>query len=250
MLLWHALLLGIVEGITEFLPISSTAHLLLTQKLLGVPFTADLASFDIAIQMGAILAVIISSGKRFIIEKRMIGLVALSFVPTALIGLLMHDIVTSVLFQNTSGMLIALVVGGLVMIIVERVLPPRTRERLTWKDALLVGILQSIAMMPGVSRSGATIIGAMLLGITRREAVEFSFLIAIPTMMAATGLDLVKNPSILTSDPVPFAIGFVAAFVTALFVIKWLRTFISTHDFTAFGIYRIVVALGLFWIFA
>lgn len=248
MTILQAVLLGGVEGITEFLPISSTAHLLLTQQLLGIPFTRDLASFDIAIQLGAIVAVLLLSGKRLLQSRKMMGLVLAAFIPTAIIGLVLHDMVTTIFFQSTSSMLLALIIGGIVMIVVEKYKKPGSKVELTWKDAVIVGVLQTLAMLPGVSRSGATIIGAMLLGLTRKEAVEFSFLIAIPTMAAATGLDLLKNPSVLTDNPAPLLTGFVVAFLTALFAIQWLRRYVSTHDFTPFGIYRILIGLGLFWV--
>jgi undecaprenyl-diphosphatase len=243
-----ALLLGIVEGITEFLPVSSTAHLLLTQKLLGMPFSANLASFDIAIQMGAILAVLLTAGKRLLIERRMIGLTLAAFVPTAILGALLHGSVTSILFQSTGTMLTALAIGGVIMILVEQRRRTSPTAALTYTMAIVIGIIQSIAMVPGVSRSGATIIGSMLLGLSRRDAVEFSFLVAIPTMLAATSLDLMKNPTVLTDSPLTLSVGFLAAFVTAFLSIKWLRRFIESHTFTGFGIYRIIIALGLFWI--
>lgn len=250
MTLTQALILGIVEGITEFLPISSTAHLLIAQKLAGIPLTPDLISFDIAIQLGAILAVVVMSGKRLLTHKKLLSLVIIAFVPTALIGLVMYDVVTSILFRSTTGMLLALIVGGVVMILVEKYKKEGTKTELTWKDAFLIGVFQSLAMMPGVSRAAATIIGGMLLGVTRKDAVEFSFLVAIPTMLAATTLDLINNPSILQQETLaPFAVGFLAAFVMALLSIRWLRTFISTNTFTPFGVYRIVVAFALFWIF-
>lgn len=249
MTLLHSLLLGCVEGVTEFLPVSSTAHLLLTQTLLGLPLTENLKSFDIAIQLGAILAVVLLSGKRLVTDRKMILLVLTAFVPTALIGFLLHDFVRGALFESTKGILLALMIGGIVLIVVEQWKRRSVSDRITGKQAFLIGVLQTVSMMPGVSRSGATIVAALLLGISRKEAVEFSFLIAIPTMAAATGLDLLKNPGVLSAGNLPtLGVGFVAAFVTAFFVIKWLRAFIETHTFVPFGIYRILIGFGLMWL--
>lgn len=248
----QAVILGIVEGVTEFLPISSTGHLILASQLLHIPETEFLKTFEIAIQLGAILSVVALYWKKFLnieILKRL----AVAFAPTAILGATLYKIVKSLL-GSEAIVLWALLIGGVVLIIFEWMHHEQDDAHedlacLPYKTAFTIGLFQSIAMIPGVSRSGATIVGGLLLGLKRTAIVEFSFLLAVPTMAAATGLDLLKHASSFTaSDAGVLAIGFIVSFFVALVAIKWLLRFVQTRTFIPFGIYRIVLALGFFFL--
>ncbi len=248
-----AVVLGIVEGVTEFLPISSTGHLILVEDLLGFKGPAG-DVFEIVIQLGASLSVVwIYRVKLWTTalgffrpgpEQRLTINVVIAFLPAAIIGVLAHDIIKSVLFSPWV-VSAALIVGGIAILIIERTQkdhPIKTVEDLPPGKALAVGFFQCIAMIPGMSRAAATIMGALLVGVARPAAAEFSFLLAIPTMFGATLYDLYKNRHTLTSDGLEFiAIGFVVSFVVALVVVKWLLRYISAHNFSAFAVYRIVI---------
>lgn len=253
-----AILLGIIEGLTEFLPVSSTGHLILLDTLIdfqGPPGHV----FDIVIQLGAILAICVLYFQR--LWRVLVGLpsdpgaqrfaiaVILAFLPAAVLGVLLHDFIKSVLFSPIV-VCVALIVGGIAILVIERMRPvPRVYaiEKFTPVLSLKIGLMQCLAMIPGVSRSGATILGALLLGVERRTAAEFSFFLAIPTMLGAATYDLWKNRAGLTMDgSVIIAIGFVAAFISALFVVKWFVNFVGRHGFAPFAWYRIVIgAIGL-----
>ncbi len=244
----HALVLGVIEGLTEFLPVSSTAHLILASHFLGLPQTESLKTFEIAIQLGAILAVLALYGKKLLLDRRTLLLTLAAFVPTAIIGFALHDLVKDVLLESVPVILWALSVGGVVLIAFDVLRPrppnnPEPQRPLTLRQAVGVGFCQALALVPGVSRSAATIVGGQLLGADRRTIVEFSFLLAIPTMTAATALDLLKSADSFTSaNFLPFLIGFVTSFLVALACIRWFLAFIRTRSFAAFGIYRIVLA--------
>ncbi len=243
----HAVILGVIEGATEFLPISSTGHLILAGRLLGIPSTDLWKNFDIIIQLGAIAAVFLLYWKSFFdieILKRLI----VGFVPTGIIGLLLYKILKTYLLGNSYIVLAALVLGGIALIVFELLHTESTEETtvhsITYRQAFTIGLFQSIAIIPGVSRSAATIVGGLLLGIPRRTIVEFSFLLAVPTMAAATGLDLLKSAGSFTLGGIEIiATGFVVSFVVALLSIKFFLGYIRTHSFIPFGIYRIVIAL-------
>lgn len=245
----HALILGFVEGISEFLPISSTGHLILTSKLLGLPETEFLKSFEIAIQLGAILAVALLYWRKLLLNKDTFLKVCAAFLPTAIIGLLVHDFVKEHLLSSASTVVWSLLLGGIFLIVFERMhREPADQavrlEKITYRQAVTLGLFQSIAIIPGVSRSASTIVGGLLLGLNRKTIVDFSFLLAIPTMAAATGLDLLKSYDQFTpDDAVNLGIGFVVSFVVALASIKWLLGYIKNHDFQAFGVYRVIVAV-------
>ncbi len=248
----HAIILGVVEGVTEFLPISSTGHLILIGQLLHIPDTDFLKSFDIIIQLGAILAVVALYFRTLFLNLRVFKLVALAFIPTGVIGLLLYKIIKTYLLGNTSVVLFSLLIGGLAIVMFERLYAKKTvveetaLTAITYKQAVLIGLFQSIAIIPGVSRSAATIVGGMSLGLSRRTIVEFSFLLAIPTMVAATGLDLIKNIGLFhRQDVLLLAIGFITALISAFIAVKFLLKYIRTHSFTAFGFYRIVLVLVL-----
>lgn len=244
----QAIILGLVEGITEFLPVSSTGHMILVSNLLGITQTDFVKSFEIIIQLGAILAVVVFYARKIVTQKELILPVLLGFVPTAIIGVIAYRFVKTYLLGNSSVVIGSLLVGGIIMIAVERWIVPsrnrRSRPFISGRDAILIGLFQALAIIPGVSRSAATIIGGLLLGVRRENIVEFSFLLAIPTMAAATGLDLMSNASLFSpSQAGLLAIGFVVSFVTALGSIRFLLHYIKMHDFAAFGVYRIVVAV-------
>jgi undecaprenyl-diphosphatase len=257
-LAWKALLLGIVEGLTEFVPISSTGHLIIAGQLIDYP-EAKRATFDIFIQLGAILAVfwhyrreLIELAARAPRERSARSLMLnllVAFVPAACVGFLLHHQIEQYLFSvhTVAG---ALVAGGVVILLVER-RPRRARvttiEQTAPSDAFWVGIAQVASLFPGVSRAGATIIGGMLAGMSRPAATQFSFYLALPTMTAASCFSLLKSlPDLHAADAVPLAVGFVAAFLSALAVIRFFITYVQSHDFRVFGYYRIVVGLLLF----
>lgn len=256
----QALILGLVEGLTEFLPISSTGHLIIAGELLR--YTGDQAgTFDVVIQLGAILAVCWHYRERLTAvlrdlksrtSRRFILHLALAFLPAALAGLLLHGVVKRYLF-NPYTVALALVAGGLIILFIERKERPArvaTVDDLGWRDALKLGCAQAIALFPGVSRSGATIMGGLLFGLSRQAATEFSFFLAIPTMFAATGFDLFKSWNALSRGDLLFiAVGFVVSFASALVAIRGLLWYVAHHDFKAFAWYRIVFgifALGFF----
>ena len=248
------ILLGIVEGVTEFLPVSSTGHLILAGTLLGVQDQAT-ATFDIVIQLGAILAVIVLYWRRF--WDVALGLaggqpkswafvrnIALGFLPAAAIGVVVYKAVKALL-ESPTVVAVALIVGGIAILVIERLVKQariESVEAMPWSTALGVGVVQCLAMIPGVSRSGATIMGALSLGVDRRAAAEFSFFLAIPTMLAASGYDLLKSGATLgQGEWLSIAIGFVVSFVVALVVIRWFVGIVSRHGFAPFAWYRIVV---------
>jgi undecaprenyl-diphosphatase len=257
-----ALVLGIVEGITEFLPISSTGHLIIAGDLLD--FNDDKGKvFEIVIQLGAILAVVWEYHAKLlgvargmfsdVRAQRFIVNLLVAFLPAALLGLFFHDAIKVYLF-NPVSVAIALILGGFVILWVEG--RPRTArvadiDGITWRDALLIGIAQCVSLIPGTSRAGATIIGGLLTGLSRMAATEFSFFLAIPIMFAATGFDLYKSRDLLhTADLPMFAVGFVMAFVSALIAVKGLLRYIAHHTFNTFAWYRIVfgaIVLAYFW---
>ena len=244
-----ALILGIVQGISEFLPISSTGHLILASHLMGLKHTEFLKSFEIAIQAGTILSVVALYWRSLMVDFEVIKRLAVAFLPTGLLGLTLYRLIKGYLLGSETVVLCSLLIGGILIIAFERWY--REGENATgeiramsYKNALIVGLFQSVAMIPGVSRSAATILGGLLLGLKRKTIVEFTFLLAVPTMLAATGYDLIKSGSQFSLDQVQYLlIGFVTAFVVALLSIKFLLRFIKTHTFIPFGIYRIVLVI-------
>jgi undecaprenyl-diphosphatase len=254
-LLLKALILGIVEGLTEFLPISSTGHLIIVGSLLG--YTDDQSKvFKIVIQLGAILAVCWEFRERIgkalgglasdPVQQRFAGLLIVGFLPAAVLGLMFHSMIKTYLF-NPLTVAGALIAGGLLILYIERkAYHPRIDciDDMHWKDALKVGFAQAMAMFPGVSRSGATIMGGLIFGLSRKTATEFSFFLAIPTMFAATIYDVYKNWALLRLEDLPvFAVGFVASFIAAMLTVKALLRYVSNHDFTIFAWYRIIFGL-------
>ena len=249
----QTIILGVVEGVTEFLPISSTGHLILFGKLLGVVDSDFTKSFDIAIQLGAILAVVVLYWKRFLQGTDIWKKVFTAFLPTAVIGFLLYKILKQYLLSSPMLVVWALALGGVALIVFEWWYKRRKEgyrlQVIGYRQSFAVGVAQSLAIIPGVSRSGATIIGGMLMGISRQDIVEFSFLLAVPTMAMATAYDLYKSAGSFSFDQFGFlALGFIISFIVAVVSIKWLLYFIKNHSFIWFGVYRIGVAL-LFFIF-
>ncbi len=247
----HAVILGAVEGVTEFLPVSSTGHLILAAELLKLPESEFLKSFEIAVQLGAILAVLAVSWRTIVRQPKILSRVAVAFIPTAVLGLIFYGSVKHLL-GNQTVVVWMLVLGGIALIAFEKLFKPSASKKdlsaMSNLDALAIGVAQSVAMIPGVSRSAATILGGMGLGWSRAAIVEFSFLLAIPTMAAATGLDLLKSGfAFSASEYGLLALGAAVAFAVAYVSVKWLLSYVRTNDFTAFGVYRIVAGLA-FWL--
>ena len=249
-----AAILGIVEGISEFLPISSTAHLILTSQLMRLEQSNFLKSFEIAIQLGAILAVVALYGKRLAMNFKTLKLVIAAFIPTAVIGFIFYKMIKNVFFNNNHIILWSLLLGGIFLIVFE-LLHREKKEALdeipsmSYPQAFMIGIFQSIAVIPGVSRAAATIIGGLILGLKRKTIVEFSFLLAVPTMGAAAALDLIKSADTFKpGDFLSLSVGFLVSFFVALLSIKCLLGFIKKHNFISFGIYRIILALVFLFI--
>ncbi len=250
----HVVILGVIEGLTEFLPISSTAHQILASHVLQIPQSEFLTTFEIAIQVGAIAAVVVVYYKKILSNKPLFYKACVAFLPTGVLGFLFFKHIKSLLTSSFVPV-VTLLVGGIVIIAIEMFLKNskhkmKTTKDLTYKDALLVGLIQSISMIPGVSRSAASIFGGMAIRLNRESAVEFSFLLAIPTMVAATGLDLIKESKTITSGQIfELILGTLIAFVVALLVIKWLLKYVQKNNFVGFGIYRIALAILYYLIF-
>jgi len=250
----QAIILSIIEGITEFLPVSSTGHLILASNFLKIPQTEFLKSFEIFIQLGAILAVLTLYYKHFLKDCKMFTKVLVAFLPTAVLGLVFYKVVKQFLLGNMMVTIVALFIGGVLFIIFERFYKEERHSKIyeikhiTFAKALWMGLFQSIAMIPGVSRSAATIFGGMTLGLDRKTSVEFSFLLAIPTMIAATSFDIYKSSFAFAAEEYwLLAAGFIGAFITALLAVKFFLKYIEKNTFTWFGIYRIAIA-AIFWI--
>ncbi len=258
--LMQTVVLGIVEGLTEFLPISSTGHLIIASDLVDFAQSPGADTFVIAIQAGAILAVCWFYRQRIFrilrglfsepVEQRLAVNTIVGFLPAAVIGVMVAGTIKAYLF-NPITVAAALVVGGVLILWIEnyqvkKQIKPRvlTMDDMTWKDALMVGFMQCLAMIPGTSRSGATIIGGLVLGLSRKAATEFSFFLSIPTIFGATVYDLYKSRDALAAANLDgLLVGTVVSFLSALFVVRWLLRYVSTNDFKAFGWYRIVFGL-------
>ena len=263
-ILLKALVLGVVEGLTEFLPISSTGHLIIASQLLGFHDEKGKV-FELVIQTGAMLAVVWEYRVRFAqaltgigrdpVATRFVINLVVAFMPAAILGLSIGKYIKAHLF-NAIVVAAAFIVGGFVILWVERRKPRRARidtvDEMTPLDALKVGLAQAFALIPGTSRSGATIIGGMLFGLSRRAATEFSFFLAVPTLVAAGAYDLIKHRDLFSAADLPvFGVGLIAAFVSAFVCVRWLIRYIATHEFTIFAWYRIVFgAIVLFTAYA
>jgi undecaprenyl-diphosphatase len=260
-LLLKAAILGLVEGATEFIPVSSTGHLILVSNWLGL-VDERAKTFNIFIQLGAILAIVwlyrtrlarsVAEARRDSTGRRLLINLFVAFLPAAIVGFLAHDWIKSRLF-NPSVVALALIVGGILILLIERWAPRSVVDdvnQVPTRSAFGVGLAQVLSLIPGTSRSGATIMGGYALGLSRTAATEFSFFLAIPVMFAATGYDLLKSWSLLAAPDLPmFAIGFVVSFVSALIVVRLFLSYVSKHSFRAFAWYRIVLGV-IVWVTA
>jgi len=241
----QSLILGVVEGMTEFLPISSTGHLIIVSQWLGLVQTEENKAFEVIIQLAAILAVVANYKERFTFKHTQLWLkIALSFVPVGVVGLLFHAQIKSIF--SVPVVAVMFIVGGVVFLIAERVIKNRIPtvielNEISFKQAFLIGVAQVFALIPGTSRAGSTIVGALFVGLSRKASAEFSFLLALPVMLAASGLDLISNYHIFSGENLTvLLVGFVAAFISAYIVMKLFMVFLQKFTFVSFGWYRIV----------
>ena len=262
--IWQSIALGIVEGVTEFLPVSSTGHLILAGGIFGVAKTDFTKSFEIIIQLGAIASVVFLYWRK-LFNFEMLKKLAVAFLPTGIVGLLLYKTLKSYLIANEQVVLWALLLGGVVIILFEwrRKITPTFSEgkeelydtrqndsvgQVSYKHCLAIGFFQAVSIIPGVSRAAATILGGLWLGLKRSVIVEFSFLLAVPTILAASGFDLAKNYTAFSVDQFGvLAVGFAVSFIVALASIKFLLRYVERHSFISFGVYRIIIAL-VFWL--
>lgn len=251
----EAVILGIVEGVTEFLPISSTAHLMITSEIFNIAQSEFVKSFEIVIQLGAILAVIFTFGSDLLKNRILWKKILIAFLPTAIIGFILYRSIKIFLIGNFMIAILSLIIGGIVLIVIEKLFlknknPTITEiDEISDKHAFIIGIFQSLAVIPGVSRSAATIAPALLFNANRKTAAEFSFLLAIPTIGAAAGYDFIININVFNGNIWLLITGFVVSFISAYFSIKFFIAFIQKYSFTSFGIYRIIIAGLFFWFF-
>jgi undecaprenyl-diphosphatase len=244
----QSIIIAIVEGLTEFLPVSSTGHMILTSSLLGVENTAFLKTFEISIQLGAILAIVIMYIKRFFKNFEIYKKLIAAFIPTALIGFLAYGFIKEYLF-NPVIVSVTLILGGIVLILINRRMVSQVSEYkevedVPLKNAFFIGLIQCLSMIPGVSRAAATIVGGTFNGFNKKQAMEFSFLLAVPTMLAATGYDLLKTPVVFThNEIILMIIGLVTAFIVAWIAVKAFLAFVEKHGFAFFGWYRIAIGV-------
>lgn len=256
MTILHSIILGLVEGLTEFLPISSTYHLLTVSRLLSLAPSDFLSSFEVIIQGGAILALLVLYLRTFFQNPKLTFQVALSFLPTATIGFVLYSFIKNTLFNSAMFSWYVFVFVGLLFFFVEylvkkgRVVLNRGLSNLTYQESLLIGLAQAVSVIPGVSRSGSVILIMMLLGFRRDESARYTFLLSLPTILAASGFDLLRHPEILTnsSHVSILLIGLVTSFISAVFVMRWFIRYLGTHTLTPFAYYRLILALFILFI--
>lgn len=249
MTIFEAIVIAIVEGLTEFLPVSSTGHMVIVQALLGLEPTEFTKAYMVNIQFGAILSVVVLYWRRFFRSLEFYWKLLVAFIPAAIFGLLFGDAIDRLL-ENVAVVAMALLLGGVVLVFVDRWFKPKGVEGVSYPRAFGIGLFQCLALVPGVSRSAATIIGGMALGLTRRHAAEFSFFLAVPTMAAASGYKLLQgwkaDSNIFAGDNLGILLlGNVVAFVVAMLAIRGFVDFLTKHGFKAFGWYRIIVGVLL-----
>lgn len=244
MTLAESIIIAIVEGLTEFLPVSSTGHMIITEKFLGVQSDAFVKAFTVNIQFGAILSVVVLYWRRFFkTTPDFYFKLFVAFLPAAVIGFLADDYIDSLL-GNVLMVAFALIAGGIVLLFIDQWLKNANQTEITYKNSFVTGLFQCIAMIPGVSRSAATIIGGMVQRLDRKTAAEFSFFLAVPTMLAASGYKLLKTYKTIGSDQVEILlIGNIVAFIVAMLAIKFFIAFLTKHGFRVFGIYRILLGI-------
>jgi len=241
----QAIIIAIIEGITEFLPVSSTGHMIITQHLLGVGDDPFVKAFIVNIQFGAILSVVVLYWKRFFQNIDFYFKLFAAFLPSAILGILLNDLIDSLL-ESPQTVAISLLLGGVVLVFIDKILNPKKEVLLTFPKAFVIGFAQCVSMIPGVSRSAATIIGGMTQGLTRKQAAEFSFFLAVPTMFGASALKLYKGfkefPEVFHGDNILLLlIGNAVAFIVAMLAIRFFVQFLTKHGFRVFGWYRIIL---------
>ena len=255
MTLFQSILIALVEGLTEFLPISSTGHMILASTAMGIHEDEFVKTFEVFIQLGAILAIALMYIKRFFRNLTIYFKLITAFLPTAVVGFLAYDYIKAYLFSPIV-VSVSLILGGIILIFIDKKVAAQGStvlevEDISYKNAFFIGLCQCLSMVPGTSRAAATIIGGVFNGLDKRQATEFSFLLAVPTMLAAGGYDLLKADLAFTSEQLMLlGIGFVVAFASAWGAVKLFLTYVSTHGFTSFGWYRIglgIVFLILMW---
>ena len=245
----QAFIMAVVEGITEFLPISSTAHMVITAKLIGVSQTHFVEFFEVFIQMGAIMAIFVLYIRKLLENWHLIWLLAASFIPTAIVGLLAHGIFKDYLLNNLTIIAWALIIVGAVFIIVENFYGKNKKQitKLSYKEAILIGVVQALAIIPGVSRSGAVILGMLLMGFKRDQAAEYSFMLGLPTLSAAALYDAYKMQAwnLPLADIKLLFFASIVAFIFAVFAVKWFLQYLKHNSLKGFGVYRILVGLAI-----
>ncbi len=248
MTLAESIILAVIEGLTEFLPVSSTGHMILASSIMKIQDDAFVKTFEICIQLGAILAIVMLYAKRFLQGISIYLKLGIAFFPTAVIGFLAYDYIKTYLF-NPTIVAVSLIVGGIILIVIDKSINNRQSktdalENISYKNAFFIGLIQCFSMIPGVSRAAATIIGGVFNGLDKKQATEFSFLLAVPTMFAATGYDLIKTPIAFTRQEIMLlSLGLVIAFITAWFAVKVFLKIVERYGFQHFGYYRIAVGI-------
>jgi undecaprenyl-diphosphatase len=249
----QALVLGVVEGFTEFLPISSTAHMMLASRIMGLVSTDFLKTFEIVVQFGAILAIVALYWSRLYALRKVWSKVLAAFIPTGIIGFVLYQLIKGYLLGNNTIAVWALGIGGALLILFEIFHKDKNPSQesleelagMSYTKAIAIGLAQAVSVIPGVSRSAATIVAGRALGVSRVAIVEFSFLLAVPTMLAASGYELLRSTPHLNAGQYGYLLlGLVVAFITAHFSVRWLLRYVQTHNFTVFGIYRILIAFA------
>ncbi|HNT41769.1 MAG TPA: undecaprenyl-diphosphate phosphatase [Tenuifilaceae bacterium] len=242
----QSIIIAIVEGITEFLPVSSTGHMILASTLMKIQENDFVKTFEIFIQLGAIMAIVMLYAKKFLQSFSIYVKLGIAFIPTAVVGYIAYDFIKGYLF-NSIVVAVSLIVGGIVLVLIDQKLTTKKSkvevvEDISYKNSFFIGLIQCFSMIPGVSRAAATIIGGVFNGLDKKQATEFSFLLAVPTMIAASGYDLLKTPINFTShEVVLLATGFVVAFFTAWLAVKVFLKIVENYGFKYFGYYRILV---------
>jgi undecaprenyl-diphosphatase len=244
----QSIVLSIIEGLTEFLPISSTGHMILASSIMNIPEDAFVKTFEISIQIGAIFAIVLMYARRFLQGISIYLKLAVAFIPTGIIGFLAYPYIKAYLF-NPTVVSSSLILGGIILILIDKKVvgqqsKTETLEKISYKNAFFIGLFQSVSMVPGVSRAAATIVGGIFNGLDKKQAIEFSFLLAVPTMFAATGYDLYKTSIQFTGNEIFLLfLGLIVAFITAWIAVKVFVRIVQNYGFKYFGYYRIIIGI-------
>lgn len=248
--IFQAAFLGIVEGVTEYLPISSTFHLIWASRLLGISQTEFQKLFEVVIQSGAILAIVFLYFQYLLRQWNLIKKIAFSFLPTATVGLILYKVIKNFFFESFTLQIVVFIFVGVIFILFEMLRKKKVLTKnaldISYKEALVIGLAQALAVIPGVSRAGAVILPMMYLGVKREEAAKYSFLLAVPTMFAASALDLFQSRSVLVgqlNNMGLLVVGFLVSFVSAMLVVKWFVSYLQKNDLSVFGWYRLILVI-------